>query len=283
MIDQEASVPRGTSTSIWIGVIIVAGAAAVLSFAALRDLALMCGFGRRLAWLLPVAIDVGTALGSLVWLGRWAPVPARRYARGLALTLLSGSVAGNALGHGLAAYSARPHWLVVVAVSAVAPVVLACVVHLAVRVGQREPLVIHPMIDIEPSRQGAGDDAGEVRQVDHQVHQSAGDDHQVAGVEFGEPPAYDIHLVHPAVEDEAPDQATPGAGGDDQPPGEDLAKRAGQLIDDGIRQGAPIGRPRLARELGISEYQARQLLATHLASDASDPGDDLANGTEASR
>lgn len=122
----------------WAGVVVVAGAAAVLSFTALRDLALMCGFGRRLAWLLPVAIDVGTALGSLVWLGRWTPDPARRYARGLALALLGGSVAGNALGHGLAAYGARPHWLVVVAVSAVAPVVLAAVVHLVV-------LATHPV------------------------------------------------------------------------------------------------------------------------------------------
>ena len=115
----------------WAGLLTVAGAAAVLSFAALRDLAALCGFGPALAPLLPVTVDAGAAVASLVWLGRWAPGPARRFARGLALALLGGSVAGNALGHGLVAYSARPHWLVVVAVSAVAPAVLGAVVHLA--------------------------------------------------------------------------------------------------------------------------------------------------------
>jgi len=116
----------------WAGLLTVAGAAAIMSFAALRDLAALCGFGSALAPLLPVTVDAGAAVASLVWLGRWAPDPARRYARGLALALLGGSVAGNALGHGLAAYGARPHWLVVVAVSAVAPAVLGAVVHLAV-------------------------------------------------------------------------------------------------------------------------------------------------------
>lgn len=116
----------------WVGLLVVAGAAAVLSFDSLRSLALVCGFARPLAWLLPVTIDAGAAVASLVWLGRWAPGSARRFARWLALALLGGSVVGNALGHGLAAYSARPHWLVVVAVSAVAPAVLGAVVHLAV-------------------------------------------------------------------------------------------------------------------------------------------------------
>src|SRR5690349_28440 len=34
--------------------VVVAAAAAVLSFAALRDLALVCGFSAQLAWLLPL-------------------------------------------------------------------------------------------------------------------------------------------------------------------------------------------------------------------------------------
>lgn len=66
------------------------------------------------------------------------PSPARRFARALALILLGSSVAANALGHGLAAYSARPHWTVVVLVSAVAPAVLGACVHLAVLVGRPE-------------------------------------------------------------------------------------------------------------------------------------------------
>jgi hypothetical protein len=92
---------------------VVATAAAALSFFALRDLALLCGFHPRMAPLLPIVVDAGAAAETLVWLARWAPVPARRFARVLALTLLGSSVAANALGHGLAAYGLRPHWLAV--------------------------------------------------------------------------------------------------------------------------------------------------------------------------
>ena len=115
---------------------VVAGAAAMLSFAALRDLALLCGFARGLAWLLPVIVDVGAAAGSLVWLGPAAGTEARLFARRLALGLLGLSVAANALGHGLAAYALAPPWWVVVALSGIAPAVLGAMVHLAVLVGR---------------------------------------------------------------------------------------------------------------------------------------------------
>ncbi len=119
--------------------LLVAAAAAVLSFAALRDLALLCGFSPNLAWLLPVVVDAGAAAGSLVWLGGWSTHAARRFARALALGLLGLSVAANALGHGLAAYRLAPSWWVVVIVSAIAPAVLGAVVHLAVLVGRPDP------------------------------------------------------------------------------------------------------------------------------------------------
>ena len=115
----------------------VAVAAAVQSFDALRSLAVLCGFSWWLAPLLPVTVDAGAAAGVVAWLGRDVS-GGRRFGRWLALALLAASVAGNALGHALAAYSVRPHWLVVVAVSAVAPAVLGAVTHLAVLVG-REP------------------------------------------------------------------------------------------------------------------------------------------------
>ncbi len=118
---------------------IVATAAAVLSFSALRDLALVCGFAPQLAWLLPVVVDAGAAAGSLVWLGGQVAAAARTFARALALTLLALSVAANALGHGLAAFALAPAWWVVVIVSAIAPAVLGAVVHLAVLVGRPEP------------------------------------------------------------------------------------------------------------------------------------------------
>lgn len=115
---------------------VVAAAAAVLSFAALRDLAAVCGFGAQLAWLLPVVVDAGAAAGSLVWLGGTTARAARVFARALALGLLGLSVAANALGHGLAAFALSPPWWVVVIVSAIAPAVLGAVVHLAVLVGR---------------------------------------------------------------------------------------------------------------------------------------------------
>ena len=116
--------------------LVVAGAAAMLSFAALRDLAELCGFAPVLAWLLPVVVDAGAAAGSLVWLGERTGEPARRFARRLALGLLGLSVAANALGHGLAAFVLRPPWWVVVLLSGIAPAVLGAMVHLAVLVGR---------------------------------------------------------------------------------------------------------------------------------------------------
>lgn len=179
---------------------IVATAAAVLSFAALRDLAQVCGFAPSLAWLLPVVIDAGAAAGSLVWLGGTAAEPAHRFARALALTLLGLSVAANALGHGLTAFALAPAWWVVVIVSAVAPAVLGSVVHLAVLVGRPTPAP--------------------------------------------EPPA----------------SATVGAPGRKLPPTSDDA--AGDAGDERAKEliAAGAGRRRLARELEITEYEARQLI-----------------------
>jgi len=185
--------------------LVVAGAAAVLSFAALRDLALLCGFSRDLAWLLPVVVDAGAAAGSLVWLGGRAAVSAQRFARALALGLLTLSVAANALGHGLAAYRLSPPWWVVVAVSAIAPAVLGAVVHLAVLVGR--PLPPPEMAEI--------DDWGAELLDEHGLSRLWAD-------------------APPATSEER--------------------ERAAALI------AAGVGRRRLARELGMSEYEARQLL-----------------------
>lgn len=124
-----------TERALYALLLVVAAAAAVLSFDALRGLALLCGFAPWLAWLLPVTIDAGAGAGAVAWLGRHDGA-GRRFGRWLALALLATSVAGNALGHALAAYATRPHWGVVVAVSAVAPAVLGAVVHLAVLVAR---------------------------------------------------------------------------------------------------------------------------------------------------
>lgn len=193
---------------LYVLLLVVATAAAVLSFAALRDLALVCGFTPRLAWLLPVVVDAGAAAGSLVWLGGWAADTALRFARTLALGLLTLSVAANALGHGLAAFELAPAWWVVVIVSAVAPAVLGAVVHLAVLVGR-------PHILGAPAAAGA-DKAEETQAL------------------FEEGPS---QRWEPAVV----------AGGS-------TGNRAAELI------AAGAGRRRLARELDITEHEARRLL-----------------------
>lgn len=189
--------------------LVVAAAAAVLSFAALRDLARLCGFSAALAWLLPVVVDAGAAAGSLVWLGGRAAPAAQRFARVLALGLLTLSVGANALGHGLAAYRLAPPWWVVVAVSAIAPAVLGAVVHLAV-------LVSRP----HPSAQVAAD-----LDEDTELEDGFLDEHGWSRF-WADAPAADSNGID----------------------------RAALLI------AAGVGRRRLARELGMSEYEARQLL-----------------------
>lgn len=195
----------------------VAAAAAVLSFSALRDLALVCGFAAQLAWLLPVVVDAGAAAGSLVWLGGWAGPAARVFARALALTLLALSVAANALGHGLAAFALAPAWWVVVIVSAVAPAVLGAVVHLAVLVGR--PAVESPLVFED----------------------------EMAGVHSATQEAFEAGLLDEHGLSTLCDTAAVAAAD----PGEE---RTAQLI------AAGVGRRRLARELDITEYEARQLL-----------------------
>ncbi len=192
---------------------IVAAAAAVLSFAALRDLARVCGFAAELAWLLPVVVDAGAAAGSLVWLGGRVTRPARRFARALALGLLALSVAANALGHGLEAFRLAPAWWVVVIVSAIAPSVLGAVVHLAVLVGRDRP---DPGVTDEPIDYALTRDAYEAGLLDDDGLSHRWDD-------------------APPVPDPPPD-------------------RAAELI------AAGVGRRRLARELEITEYEARQLI-----------------------
>lgn len=194
---------------------VVAAAAAVLSFAALDQLGRMSGFG-PLSPLLPVVVDAGAAAGSVAWLGTTGP--RRRFGRGLALALLVGSVAGNALSHGLTAYGLTAPWWVVVAVSAVPPAVLGAVVHLAtltanVTPGRPMPAASFP----DPGKTLAG-------QVDAGINL----DSDEKGVATTDPP---------------------GVGTSNG--------RAGELIADGA------GRRRLARELGMSEYEARRLLNGH--------------------
>lgn len=179
--------------AMWMLLTVVATAAAVLSFSALRDLALLCGFHEELAFLLPIVIDAGAGAGCLVWLGTNSVEQARVFARSLTWTLLASSVAGNAVVHGLSAYHLAAPWGLVVAVSAIAPGVLGAVVHLAVLVG----------------RKGLASEA----------------QNDISGADDG--------------------------------PVDELRIRAVEIIES---RGGQVGRSTLARELDVSEWQARRLL-----------------------
>ncbi|WAL64452.1 DUF2637 domain-containing protein [Amycolatopsis cynarae] len=115
----------------WAGLAAVALAAAVLSFASLRNLAIACGTPGELAWLLPVCVDAAALAATRVWLTGEGPEKARRFARILALGMIALSVAGNAADHFLAGNDIRPPWWTVVAVASVPPLVLGAVAHLA--------------------------------------------------------------------------------------------------------------------------------------------------------
>lgn len=231
--------------SLYVLLAAVAAAGAVLSFAALRDLALLCGFSARLAWLLPVVVDAGAAAGSLVWLGGHGDVRAGRFACRLALVLLASSVAANAVSHGLAAYGARPAWWLVVLVSAVAPGVLGAVVHLSVLVGRSTV-------------------TGHGRQVSTRQDTPLGDVAVWDGNDLA--PGLDLTgwpTASPLVTTPVPAEVE--VGGEVAPYGftgtteteEGWNAYAVHLI------GKGWGRKRLARELDLTEHEARELLAKH--------------------
>jgi hypothetical protein len=197
----------------WLGIAAVALAAAVLSFASLRSLAIVCGTPSTLAWLLPVCIDAAALVATGVWLGGEEPEGARGFAKALTLGMILLSVAGNATEHFLAAYSIRPPWWAVVAVASVPPAVLGAVAHLAALAATKRPAVpVAVPVQTEP----VPVDPPTVEQADHQA------DHQA--------------------------------------PGGDLVTRAAYLVAAGDAEGRKVGRGTLARQLGITENQARQVL-----------------------
>lgn len=129
----------------WGCLLLVGAGAAVLSFHGLRDLGQMARFGDW-SWALPIVIDIGALAATLVWLSRWAPPQARSFGELVALVLLTLSVAGNGISHVFIALNPGQTpvqidigWALVVAVSAIPPLVLAAVVHLAVLTGGHRP------------------------------------------------------------------------------------------------------------------------------------------------
>jgi pyruvate/2-oxoglutarate dehydrogenase complex dihydrolipoamide acyltransferase (E2) component len=120
------------------GLAVVLAAAAVLSFAALRDLAIAVRVSSQLAFLLPIAVDAGAAVSCAVWLSPTARPDARRFACWLTWALLVLTVAANAAATGWHALDVTPPWWAAVVVGAIPPGVVGGVVHLLVLVGRGE-------------------------------------------------------------------------------------------------------------------------------------------------
>lgn len=140
----------GTGFVTWAGLAVVWAAAAVLSFASLRDLAASCKVAVDLAWLLPIVIDAGAAVGTRAWLSRRANPDAERFARAMTWALLLLTVAANAGHQGMVAHGVIPPWPVAVLVGAIPPAVVGAVVHLAVLLGRGAPEPGEDRAELDP-------------------------------------------------------------------------------------------------------------------------------------
>lgn len=221
----------------WAGIWLVGLTAIAWSFAALTDLAELVHISDvltlsvfawavtiRIAWGLPITVDVLAVVATRVWLRGTAPADAVRFAQRAAWAAIGTSVAGNVY-HGVLTGQGR---LDTAVVSAVPPAIIGTLVHLAVLVGR-------------PQSPGAGDAARQAGEP--------GDDRESA-----EPvpnmPADIPGDLSPASPTEPGERETqPGEPGEERE-----SDRASELI------AAGVGRRKLARELEISEYEARRLL-----------------------
>jgi hypothetical protein len=115
-----------------LGLLVSAVAAAVSSFDGLRSLAVATGWSEWQAPLLPVTIDAFALSAIRIWLlGSAVSARARRLARAGAIGAVLLSLSGNGVWHLVSAGLVPVHWVVVLVVGAVPPVVLAVIVHLA--------------------------------------------------------------------------------------------------------------------------------------------------------
>jgi hypothetical protein len=114
-----------------IGIVILA--AGILSFSALRRLGISAGWNPALAALLPVSIDVYALISTVSWLVLAEGAEDRKRSGINASVAVSLSVVGNGIEHLNVFHVLAIGWPVVIAVSAIPPVVMALSVHLAVR------------------------------------------------------------------------------------------------------------------------------------------------------
>lgn len=182
---QEGTAPSRSAVTVatWVGLAVVLIAAAVLSFDALRGLALAVRIPGHFAWLLPIAIDAGAAVSCAVWLSPRTPADASRFARAMTWTLLAATVAGNATQLGLHANGVTPPWWIAVVVGAVPPAIVGGTVHLAVLVG-RNAHPVTPAAAAEPptANTAPADAVSELPDTDTATSETGDEDDHLAAV-----------------------------------------------------------------------------------------------------
>lgn len=217
---------------VWAGLAVVLAAAAVLSFDALRGLALAVSIPGHFAWLLPIAVDAGAAVSSAVWLGNRAGEDAARFAGRMTWSLLAVTVLGNAGALGMHAHGVTPPWWVAVLVGTIPPVVVGCSVHLVVLLVRRPAVVPSHRQDgtapDHPDRLTLTPGPAEADTADHQT----------------------------AVDGPGPDPRTPDPLTTD--PDQELVARLTAWAD---REGAVPSRERVRQEYAIGSRRADRLRA----------------------
>ena len=226
---MSARVAPGWATrAVTVGaVLLVAAVAAIVSFAHMWTVADRAGEQWR-AWLLPLSVDGLVVAASMALLTRRRTgLPGGR----LAWCALLGGV-----GASLAANIAAAEPTVTARVVAAWPALAFAVAFELLLQQRREPVVDpvdDPVGEDRPGIEPVVDVPGEVVDVPGEVVNPA---------------------VEPAVEVDDP-------AGDRVSEVDPVAARIAQLVDAARTEGRPVGRRTVARELGITEYAAGQLLA----------------------
>lgn len=136
--------PPGIDWGSSAGGALVGGLCAALTWIGGYEFAQQCGWPAALAWILPLITDIYAGVALWIMLGlRWASRETRHFAAGSTVLAVAASVAMQVIYHVL--LHSKIHTApvgVVVAVSVVAPIMLALTVHLMARVnGDRGELV----------------------------------------------------------------------------------------------------------------------------------------------
>ena len=130
---RNQSTVRVAQYTVLAGIAAVIAAAFGLSAAELNQLGHDAGWSGYWAMLFPVTIDVYALISTLVWLVLAQTPEDRRQAAAGAFAAVGISIAGNTVEHLHQAGVIPISWPVVVAASAVPPVVMALATHVAVR------------------------------------------------------------------------------------------------------------------------------------------------------